>query len=268
MAALRDLVQSTYGTDTQGRIPLRASRSQAQKLAVHQQESTPLPFDTSSPQSPVRTQTSAPLSSTTTGGLVEGDLPQTNSARRVGNRFKRLTGKLYPYTYRPQSGQTEARRNRWVALLRWFLSGGRFAVISKIVTLLVLLYTLAFFVASASIRVYNTWSYGPTHTSYLTTTRNGTACTIQTSNQDGVIYVMITKGDGSSQTFPGPNLKLNPDAWNGDISDVVATAEVGSNQKITIHLRGTVNYFRLLHRPEASFSLIPDGQGSYKVVQP
>src|SRR5262249_33991745 len=67
----------------------------------------------------------------TTNELEEDNLPQTNPPGRTGNRFKRVTGgKLYP---RPQSGQMEARRNRWVALLRWGLRGGRFAVISKIV---------------------------------------------------------------------------------------------------------------------------------------
>ena len=271
MAALLDKVQPTSGTDTQGGIPRRASRPQARQGAWPKQESAPLPFDTSSSQRPVRTRTSAPYTQTTIDESLEEDLPQTNPPGLLGNRFKRLTGNLYPYVYRPRSGQTQATQthgNAWLACLRWFLGGGRFAVLSKLLTVFVILYTVAFFVRWGCISAYNTLSYGPTYTDYTTAVLNGKPATIQTSNQSGVIYVMITRGDGSSQTFTGPNLKLNPDAWNGDISDVVATAEVGSDQKITIHLLGTVNYFRLLRRPEASFSLVPDGQGSYKVVQP
>ena len=74
--------------------------------------------------------------------------------------------------------------------------------------------------------------------------------------------------NGSSQTYTGPNLNLNPDAWNRDVNSVVATAEVGKDQRITIHLLGNINYFRpFFVRPEAKFLLVPDRQG-YKVVQP
>ena len=267
MAALLDKVQPTSGTDTQGGIPRRASRPQAQNQAWPKQGSAPLGRSTSRSLGPACTQTSAPYTQTNTSESLEEDLPQTNPPGRTGNSFKRLTGRLYPYTYRPQSGQTQARGNRWVGMLRWFLSGGWFAVTSRFVTLLVVVYTVVFWSVLGVSDLYNTWSYGPTHTAYLTTTMNGVSSTIQTSNQNGTIYVtIINNQDGSSHTYTGP--KLNPDTWNDDMNSIVATASVHPNQKITIHLLGTVNYFRLLRRPEASFSLVPDGQGSYKVVQP
>ena len=133
---------------------------------------------------------------------------------------------------------------------------------------LVALYTLAFFIVLLCINLSNTWNYGPTHTSYTQATLNGVSSTIQTSNQDGMIYVtIINNQDGSSHTYTGP--KLDPAAWNGDLSGIVATASVKSQTTITVHLIGNISYFRLFFvRPEMQFSLVANGQSGYNVVSP
>jgi hypothetical protein len=132
----------------------------------------------------------------------------------------------------------------------------------------IVLYTALFFAALCSLWLINTIQYGPTHTSYLHTKINEQPATVITSNDGGdiTIIVKVTQKDGTvqTQTLSGPT--LNPDIWNGDLSGIVATAQVNSQQDITIHLVGNINYFHLLFaRPARDFVLVPDKQG-YKIV--
>ncbi len=266
MSALLEKIQPTYGTNT--RVPRRASNSQTCTQGRPKNATNNAARGTSARQ-PVRSAYQTQRTATTaqytqghsiTDDLVEEHLPQTNPPGRFN---KRLTGRLYPWTYKPGAlapmGQTQMQKR---------IDGKRLVgILVGILSIFLIIYTITFFIVLGCITAYNTLNYGPTHTAYTTAVLNGTTSTIQTSNQGGTIYVMITV-NGSSQTYTGPNLNLNPDAWNRDVNSVVATAEVGKDQRITIHLLGNVNYFRpFFVRPEAKFLLVPDRQG-YKVVQP
>ena len=140
-------------------------------------------------------------------------------------------------------------------------------------TIPVVLYTVLFLILTGWIMLTNTLTYGPTHTSYTQATINGELSVIQTSNVNGTIYVTILQAqhDGriKASTYLGP--ALDPSGWNGDLRSIVATVEVAKGQQnptITIHLTGTIGYFHLLFaRPTLTFSLMPDKQSGYKIVQ-
>ena len=133
---------------------------------------------------------------------------------------------------------------------------------------LVALYSIVFLVGCMGINISNTLAYGPTHTAYTTATLDGEPSTIVTSNIGGTISVtIIHQKDGSAKTYPGPT--LNADAWNNDLGSIVATTQVSPQGTIKVDLVGSPSYFHLFFwRPTMQFSLVPDGQGGYKVVQP
>lgn len=123
-------------------------------------------------------------------------------------------------------------------------------------------YTIIFFIVLLWISFGNVLTYGPTHTAYTTATINGRQTLIQTSNVGGSIIVSIMQ-KGMAITVSGPT--LNPDAWNNDLSGIVATAQVDQG-KITINLIGSPSYLHLFFvRPQMSFSLVVDGSGGYKL---
>jgi len=202
--------------------------------------------------------TAATAQTSSTTEELEGNFPQTNPP----GKWRRRVQRHHPSMNQPRQGNRQYMAQR-PDIRRILLVG---IVIG--IALLVALYTLVFLIVLVCINLSNTWNYGPTHTSYTQATINGTSDTIQTSNQNGTIYVtIINNQDGSSHTYTGP--KLDPAAWNGDMNSIVATASVKSQTTITVHLIGNISYFRLFFvRPEMQFSLVANGQSGYNVVSP
>lgn len=159
-----------------------------------------------------------------------------------------------------QAYEPPARRYPWKALILG-------------TSIPVLIYSAIFVLFAGWILLTNTLTYGPVHTNYTQATINGQPSVIQTSNVEGTIYITILQqqrnGSIAAKTYIGP--ALDPSAWNGDLHSIVATVEVAKGQQnptITIHLTGTIGYFHLLFaRPTLTFSLIPDKQSGYKIVQ-
>lgn len=157
-------------------------------------------------------------------------------------------------TYSPQ-----ANRSVWKII---------FGVLSALLTTAFIIYTIVFLIVAGCIAVGNAWQFGQAHTASTQATINGVPTTIITSNINNTIYVTVISKDGPTKMYTGPT--LDPSAWNGDPGGVIATATVGKGQTptITVSLIGNMNYLRpLFVRPQSTFSLVPDKQAGYKVVQ-
>ena len=143
-----------------------------------------------------------------------------------------------------------------------------FGFLSAVVTALFILYTVVFLIVAGWIALSNAWQYGQAHAASTQVVIDGKPTTIITSNINHTIYVTIISKDGPAKMYTGA--VLDASSWNNDPGSVVATASVGKGQTptITISLVGSVNYIRpLFVRPQSSFSLVPDKQAGYKVVQ-
>jgi hypothetical protein len=225
----------------------RRSLNAAQRKAL--KEATSQETDGDAVQTPVQAQQTYDTPEPTTDALAEE--PRTIRPRRSrsGN-----TTTMAPYQLPQKTGFP------WKALLTG-------------ISIPVAIYTVLYLVLTSWILLTNTLTYGPVHTSYAQAAINGEPSVVQVSNINGAIYVTILQAqhDGSikASTYLGP--ALNPSAWNGDLRGIVATVEVAKGQHIptiTVHLLGSMSYVHLFFvRPTLTFSLIPDKQASYKVVQ-
>lgn len=111
-----------------------------------------------------------------------------------------------------------------------------------------IIYTISFTVLFIWTALSNLALYGPTPASYTQALLAEQSTTIQVTNQGGTILVTLIQKqqDGSvhAATYVGPT--LDESHWDGDVKDVVGTAQVENGKTITIHLTGNINYFHLL----------------------
>lgn len=186
-------------------------------------------------------------------GSVTGRQPIAINTRRGGNTNPPRTGGQR-VTSNPQTN-----RSVWKVI---------FSFLSAVVMVLFVLYTVVFLLVAGWIALSNAWQYGQAHAASTQAVIDGKPITIITSNINHTIYVTIINKDGSAKMYTGATLDAS--AWNGDPGNVIATASVGKGQAptITVSLVGNMNYLRpLFVRPQSSFTLVPDKQAGYKVVQ-
>src|SRR5450755_370974 len=204
----------------------------------------------------------APKATTTNDAPLYNNTAEAPVTERLQNEPQESPALVPPRTRRNRAIQAYAppRRYPWKALILG-------------TSIPVVVYTVLFLILTGWMLLTNTLTYGPTPTSYAQATINGEPSVVQVSNINGAIYVTILQaqhnGSIKASTYLGP--ALDPSAWNGNLRGIVATVEVAKGQQnptITIHLTGTIGYFHLLFaRPTLTFSLMPDKQSGYKVVQ-
>ncbi|HEY4388892.1 MAG TPA: hypothetical protein VGN34_30955 [Ktedonobacteraceae bacterium] len=140
--------------------------------------------------------------------------------------------------------------------LLWLVAG---------MVILVLLYTIIFWIGTFASSVYNRFEYSPVHTSNADLVLQRKLYHITVVNNHGSLLVTMSQeqdGKITAQTVTGP--ELNAASW-GNLDAIVATAN-NQHGVLTIHLVGAMSYTHLLFaRPSMDFQLIPVGTG-YNVI--
>ena len=138
--------------------------------------------------------------------------------------------------------------------------------------LLIVLYTVCFWVYSFGLGASNRISYGPTLTSEVSAVlgqgdSRANPSSILVSNVGGRIIVTILPGGDTTKALVYQAPALEPSMW-GNLGDVVATIEVqphSATPNIYIHLVGDPDYWHFYSRPSLTVTLLNIKQG-FKVL--
>ncbi len=139
--------------------------------------------------------------------------------------------------------------------------------------LLIVLYTVCFWVYSFGLGASNRISYGPTLTSEVSAVlgqgdSRANPSPILVSNVGGRIIVTILPGGDTTKALVYQAPALEPSMW-GNLSDVVATIEVqqhSATPNIYIHLVGDPDYWHFYSRPSLTVTLVHAKQQGFKVM--
>lgn len=183
-------------------------------------------------------------------------------------RRRTTTGDITPR--RSSSGRTRTdqlpRERRQRRRIHWLVP------VFTGMLLLMVLYTVCFWVYTIGLGVSNRVSYGPTRTSEVTADLGQgdspvNPSYILASNVAGQIIVTILPGGDSTKAQVYEVPALEPSIW-GNLSDVVVTIEVqqhSASPNIYLHLVGDPSYWHFFARPSLTLTLINTKQG-FKVL--